>query len=92
MLFRSGYADGFFRKFSGITNFFIGQRKVQMVGRVSMDLVTVDLTSFKNIDKIKYVEVINEKNNINKLSQIVSTIPYEILTSLGNRYQRRYIA
>jgi alanine racemase len=63
-----------------------------MVGRVSMDLVTVDLTSFKNIDKIKYVEVINEKNNINKLSQIVSTIPYEILTSLGNRYQRRYIA
>ena len=87
-----GYADGFFRKFSGITNFFIGKRKVQMVGRVSMDLVTLDLTSFKNIDKIKYVEVINEKNNINKLSQIVSTIPYEILTSLGNRYQRRYIA
>ena len=88
-----GYADGFFRKFSDGTSFFVGETKVRMIGRVSMDLVTLDLSSLKDqmINQTNFVEIINEKNNINKLSKIVSTIPYEILTSLGNRYQRRYI-
>ena len=88
-----GYADGFFRKFSNGTSFFIGKTKINMIGRVSMDLVTIDLTKLKNrkFNKINYVEIINKKNSINELSKIISSIPYEILTSLGNRYQRRYI-
>jgi alanine racemase len=89
-----GYADGFFRVFSGKINFYFKKSKIKMIGNVSMDLITVDLSKHMDI-KIKqtdYVEIINEKNNINVLSKIISTIPYEILTSLGNRYQRRYIA
>ena len=65
-----------------------------MGSRVSMDLITVDLTKFRKNKQSEndYIELINSKNNIDYLSKIIKTIPYEILTSLGNRYQRRYIA
>ena len=59
-----------------------------------MDLNPVDLTKFKKskISEKDYIELINSNNSIDHLSRIIRTIPYEILTSLGNRYQRRYIA
>lgn len=59
-----------------------------------MDLMTIDLTpiySAKKYNKLIYVDVINKFNNINILSDRINTIPYEILTSLGNRYKRKYI-
>ena len=89
-----GYADGFNRLFSNQTELYFKNKKVRIVGRVSMDLITVDLTKFKKIKVTEkdYIELINSKNNIDYLSKIIKTIPYEILTSLGNRYQRRYIA
>ena len=77
-----------------ITSKIAKNKKVRIVGRVSMDLITVDLTRFKKIKVTEkdYIELINSKNNIDYLSKIIKTIPYEILTSLGKRYQRRYIA
>lgn len=89
-----GYADGFFRSFSNRGSFYLLGKKVPIIGRISMDLTTIDLTSLrnKNLDKNVLVEVIGNKNNVNHLSKIISTISYEILTSLGKRYQRRYIA
>tara|TARA_X000000368_G_scaffold331433_1_gene268561 strand:- start:1971 stop:3080 length:1110 start_codon:yes stop_codon:yes gene_type:complete len=89
-----GYADGFFRSFSNKGSFYLLGKKVPIIGRISMDLTTIDLTSLRNrnLNKNVFVEVISNKNNINYLSKIISTIPYEILTSLGKRYQRRYIA
>ena len=89
-----GYGDGFNRLFSNKIEFFYKNRKVKIVGRVSMDLITIDLTKFRKsgISEKDYVELINSKNSIDYLSRIIKTIPYEILTSLGNRYQRRYIA
>ena len=89
-----GYGDGFNRLFSNQIELYYKNRKVKIVGRVSMDLITVDLTKFiKNKTWEKdYIELINSKNNIDYLSKVIKTIPYEILTSLGNRYQRRYIA
>ncbi len=89
-----GYGDGFNRRFSNQIKLFYKNRKVKIVGRVSMDLITIDLTKFRksDISEKDYVELINSKNNIDYLSKIIKTIPYEILTSLGNRYQRRYIA
>lgn len=89
-----GYADGFFRSFSNKGSFYLLGKKVPIIGRISMDLTTIDLTSLrnKNLNKNVFVEVIGNKNNVNHLSKIISTISYEILTSLGKRYQRRYIA
>jgi alanine racemase len=59
-----------------------------------MDLITVDLTKFikSRLTGNDYIELVNLKNNIDYLAKIIKTIPYEILTSLGKRYQRRYIS
>ena len=89
-----GYGDGFNRLFSNKIELYYKSKKVRIVGRVSMDLITIDLTKFKKnqVSENDYIELINSKNNVDYLSKIIKTIPYEILTSLGNRYQRRYIA
>ena len=71
-----------------------GNMPLEVLGRVSMDLMTIDLTPIytaKNCNKLMYIDVINKFNNINILSARINTIPYEILTSLGNRYKRKYI-
>ena len=89
-----GYADGLNRKFSNNMKVYLGNKPLKVLGRVSMDLMTIDLTPIyttKMHSKSIYVDVINKYNNINVLSDKINTIPYEILTSLGNRYKRKYI-
>ena len=89
-----GYADGINRLFSNRIDLYCRNKKVKIIGRVSMDLMTVDLTKFikSRLTENDYVELVNLKNNIDYLSKAIKTIPYEILTSLGKRYQRRYIS
>tara|TARA_B100000953_G_scaffold110972_1_gene91274 strand:+ start:19 stop:1140 length:1122 start_codon:yes stop_codon:yes gene_type:complete len=89
-----GYADGINRLFSNRIDLYFRNKKVKIIGRVSMDLITVDLTKFtkSRLTENDYVELVNLKNNIDYLSKTIKTIPYEILTSLGKRYQRRYIS
>ena len=89
-----GYADGFDRKFSNNMKVYFHNKPLKVLGRVSMDLMTIDLTPIytaKKYNKVMYIDVINKFNNINILSARINTIPYEILTSLGNRYKRKYI-
>ena len=89
-----GYADGFDRKFSNNMKVYFRNKPLKVLGRVSMDLMTIDLTPIytaKKYNKLMYIDVINKFNNINILSARINTIPYEILTSLGNRYKRKYI-
>ena len=73
-----GYDDGFFRSFSNKGSFYLLGKKVPIIGRISMDLTTIDLTSLrnKNLNKDVHVEVIVNKNNVNQLSKIISTISY----------------
>tara|TARA_Y200000002_G_C22626241_1_gene640395 strand:- start:58 stop:1155 length:1098 start_codon:yes stop_codon:yes gene_type:complete len=91
--FAIGYGDGFNRLFSNNCNIYLGNKKIKLIGRISMDLVTVDLTMLTNIKKITEAEFefIGNKNSINTICENINTIPYEILTNLGKRYQRRYI-
>ena len=37
-------------------------------------------------------EIIGKEFSINHIASLINTIPYEILTNLGKRYQRRYIS
>ena len=92
--FAIGYGDGFSRLFSNNCKIYLDNKRINLIGRVSMDLVTVDLTNFKNLKKIanKEFEFIGNKNPINTVCESINTIPYEILTNLGKRYQRRYIS
>ncbi|MGH1379101.1 MAG: alanine racemase [Alphaproteobacteria bacterium] len=88
-----GYADGLLRSMFGGSLYWQGY-ELPICGRVSMDLLVCDLS---NVPQGKYpdiggmVEVIGENQSINDLAVSSGTIPYEIITSLGSRYNRSYI-
>ena len=90
----AGYADGINRKFSNNMSVFFDGKPLKVLGRISMDLITIDLSPIPKIKlskKINYVDILNKTNNINNISKIIDTISYEILTSLGSRYKIKYI-
>ncbi|MEN8840233.1 MAG: alanine racemase [Octadecabacter sp.] len=83
-----GYADGLIRALSGGANLWHGDQAVPLVGRVSMDLITADVTDLPELPGV--LSVLNQDQTVDALAQRAGTIGYEILTSLGPRYQRRY--
>lgn len=83
-----GYADGFLRGTSGAMVYADGV-PCPVVGRVSMDLLTVDVTDAPGVPDT--VEILGPHQGIDDLAAASGTIGYEILTSLGARYERRYI-
>ncbi len=87
-----GYGDGLSRLFSNNMKCYYKKKEVNIIGRVSMDLITLDLSKFqkKDIKISNRIEIINNQNNINQICVNIGTIPYEILTSLGHRYRRKY--
>jgi alanine racemase len=88
-----GYADGYFRALSGSARAHVGQTPVQVVGRVSMDLITVDVTDVPESDVRPgdFVDLIGPLHTVDDLAREAGTIGYEVLTSLGPRYARRYL-
>ena len=89
----AGYADGYLRSLSNRAHLHIMGKPVSLIGRVSMDTVTVDATDVPDPHLLPGapVELINDAHDINALAAEAGTNAYEILTSLGPRYQRRYI-
>lgn len=87
-----GYADGFLRSLSNKATLFIDGKPVPVVGRVSMDLVTIDISALtENPPKIgDTVEILGTHQSADALADAAGTIGYEILTSLGNRFHRQY--
>jgi alanine racemase len=88
-----GYADGYMRSLSSKGCVYIGENQVKVVGRVSMDLVTIDITDLPMHECFlgQKVEIIGKHNTPDNLAQLAGTIGYEILTSLGKRYKRVYL-
>lgn len=84
-----GYADGIFRTSQGMQVWLDG-RPAPVVGRISMDMVTVDLTDHPKATTGRYVEVIGPNQTVDDLGAYAGTIGYEVLTALGSRYARRY--
>lgn len=85
-----GYADGYFRSLSGRGMAYWGDTALPLVGRVSMDLITLDATSAVGLAPGDTVELIGPRYDINALAADAGTIGYEVLTGLGRRYRRRY--
>ena len=84
----SGYADGLFRQLSNNGALYAEATRCEILGRVSMDLITVDVSALKDVPTT--LSVLNDKQTIDDLAKQASTIGYEILTSLGSRYKRVY--
>lgn len=93
----SGYADGFLRaisrkdRTSGAVGF-VGPHPVPVIGRVSMDLITVDVTDVPRDIAVRgaWVEVLGARTTIDDLTDRAGTIGYELLTRLGRRVHRVY--
>ena len=84
----AGYADGMFRAMGPQLSLHAGDTACPIVGRISMDLITVDVTDLT--DPPKALEMLNAKQTVETLAKAAGTISYEILTSLGARYSRVY--
>ena len=93
-----GYADGYHRAL-GSTNdqrgasAYLGVHEAPLLGRVSMDLITIDVTDVPDelVRAGAPVELLGHHVSIDDLAKMAGTIGYEILTSLGARYDRQYI-
>ena len=84
----AGYADGLIRAMGGKAVLYAGDTPCPVVGRVSMDLITVDVTDLGEVPAA--LEILNATQTVDVLAGAAGTIGYEILTSLGGRYTRRY--
>lgn len=89
----AGYADGYLRSLSGVGVVALGRRTCPVVGRVSMDLITVDVTDVPPADVMPggFVEVLGPAVTPDAAADAAGTIGYELLTSLGRRYARHYV-
>ena len=87
-----GYADGISRKLSNKGRVYYKKNVFRIIGRVSMDSLTIDITKHKkHIKKGIYMDLINEQYDIEKIAKDCSTISNEILTSISNRVKRIYL-
>lgn len=84
----AGYADGLLRSLSGRVRLWAGDVPCPAVGRVSMDLITVDVTGLEDVPAT--LDILSPLQTVDMLADCAGTIGYEILTSLGNRYTRLY--
>jgi alanine racemase len=94
-----GYADGLSRQLtatdikSGGFGFIAG-RPCPFAGRVSMDLITIDVSDIpeNEVKRGTLVQLLGEQIGVDDVAGWANTNGYEVLTSLGDRYARKYIS
>lgn len=85
----AGYADGLIRAMSGKATLFADGIACPLAGRVSMDLLTVDITHL-DFEPVA-LQILGDDQTVDQLADAAGTIGYEILTALGPRYDRTYL-
>lgn len=94
----AGYADGFHR-LAGSSDTRSGasatlaSQKAPIIGRISMDLIAIDITEphFDGVTQGDLATLIDAQTTVDDIASHAQTIGYEVLTSLGRRYERSYI-
>jgi alanine racemase len=83
-----GYADGYLRGFSSHGSAFVGEYALPVLGRVSMDLLAVGCDAARDLKEGDWVEIDYDLPSASKQSGLSQ---YELLTCLGDRFERRWI-
>lgn len=86
-----GYADGYPRHAPTGTPAFCNKQRIPLVGRVSMDMLTFDVTELRDVKIDDVVELWGANLSINDVAQHIGTIGYELMTRLSARVPRQYI-
>ncbi len=84
-----GYADGIHRSLGLVPKGQVNGVDVHAIGRVSMDSCIFDITHVSGAPQ--HIDVINDTMTLDYLMSANKALGYEVLTSLGRRYQRHYI-
>ena len=80
-----GYADGYLRGFSSRGVAFAGEFALPVIGRVSMDLIAINVDAAKELSEGDWVELDYDLSSASKQSGLSQ---YELLTTLGHRFER----
>jgi alanine racemase len=88
-----GYADGWLRTLSGRGSAYIDGVRVPIAGTVSMDSITLDVTGIPDarLQPGMTVELLGPHQHVDVVAAEAGTIGYEVLTRMGNRFERRYL-
>jgi alanine racemase len=85
-----GYADGYPRSLSGRGYASFDDTPIPLVGRVSMDLTTFDVTDHPAVQPGCWLEMLGPHLPVDDVAAAAGTNGYEVLTSLGRRFHRVY--
>ncbi|MCW2338003.1 alanine racemase [Sphingobium sp. B2D3A] len=83
-----GYADGYLRAFAGGGAMLHGGERLPLLGRVSMDLIAVDVSAAPDLEEGDWLEV---DYDLPTASAHTGLSQYELLTGLGQRFERRWV-
>lgn len=86
-----GYADGYPRHAPTGTPAWCNNAIIPLVGRVSMDMLTFDVTELVDVHIGDTVQLWGDKLAINKVADHIGTIGYELMTRVSKRVPRQYI-
>ena len=90
-----GYADGLSRALSNRGFAIVGDRRARLVGSISMDLSLLDVTDIPGVDIGDEVILMGNSEHCSitalEIAQILGTVPYEVLCSIGKRVPRLYV-
>lgn len=86
-----GYADGYPRHAPNGTPVLVNGQRTRLAGRVSMDLITVDLSDTPGARLGDSVELWGENLPVEEVAQLAGTISYELLTGISARVRREYL-
>lgn len=89
----AGYADGLPRSLSDRGSVYYNGVRLPIVGRVSMDSTTIDISALPDgtLSFGSLVEILGDHQTLQDLANDAGLISYEILTSLGHRHNRQYV-
>ena len=66
--------------------------ELPMIGRISMDLMIIDISKVRNKIKIgDHLEIFGKNLNLDGFARVSDTSPYDIITSVSERCERLYI-
>jgi alanine racemase len=82
-----GYADGIPRSLSNCGECVYKGFRMPVIGHVSMDATQIDCTNCSELMEGDYVQFFGSSISVDEVARKAKTIPYEILTGLGNRYE-----
>jgi alanine racemase len=93
----AGYADGLDARLGGRGSVLIRGHRVPIVGAVSMDMITVDVTGLDDVapgDEVVILgaqgDVASQRIDAREMAASIGTIPWEIVCRLGTRVERQY--